>query len=115
MSLPEPRLVSEAGRAVLARAVSVDHDWALGASAVDVLFGAIEDLSDEDLAGADLLAYHLREAIACAQIHRDMQAADRRRRVDGAQPVCASLEQGCTADMGGPCKLDPLDGPEAGS
>lgn len=68
------RNVSEAGRQTLGSAVSIDHDWALPASSVDMLIAALGNLSDDDMDGAYLLACHLQEAIACIQIRRDMEA-----------------------------------------
>lgn len=73
------RRVSEPGRKTLADTVTIDHDWALRFSAEDMLIEAADRLSDEDLEGAYLLAEHLRGAIACVQIRRDM-ARDAARR-----------------------------------
>jgi hypothetical protein len=73
--MTERRNVSTAGRQALRRVVSIDHDWGLPASSVDMLIAAVSDLSDSDLEAAYLLAYHLREAIICAQIQRARDAA----------------------------------------
>jgi hypothetical protein len=71
--LAERRGVSEAGRQLLASAVQIDHDWSLPASSEDLLIAAVQDMSDEDLDGAVLLAHYLYEAVVCVQIRRDMQ------------------------------------------
>lgn len=78
--MAERRGVSEAGREVLARAVSINHDWALRASSEDKLIEAVSDLPDEDLEGAYLLAHYLTEAIGCEGIRRDMER-DRRAKI----------------------------------
>jgi hypothetical protein len=70
----EPRRVSDAGQELLARAVSIRHDWALSASSEDKLVDALGGLPDEDLEGAYLLAHHMREAIACIEIRRRMES-----------------------------------------
>jgi len=65
-----PRRVSAAGRELLAAAVTIDHDWSLTFSSVDMLIEAVHDLTDEDLEAAYVLASHIREAIACVEIRR---------------------------------------------
>lgn len=65
------RTVSEAGRQVLAAAVSIDHDWALRFSGEDMLIEAVSGLSDADLEGAYLLTHYLHEAVGCIQIRRE--------------------------------------------
>jgi hypothetical protein len=69
-----PRRVSEAGRQILAAAVTIDHDWALRFSSEDKLTEAVKDLTSEDLEAAELLVHYLQEAIACNLIHRDTEA-----------------------------------------
>jgi hypothetical protein len=69
--LAKRRGVSEAGRATLAGAVSLDWDWAMPFSSVDRLIAAMEGLSDADLEAARLLAGHLEEAITSVLIRRD--------------------------------------------
>src|SRR5215211_324924 len=53
------REVSQAGRQVLAAAVSIDHDGDLRK-----LIAVVEDLADDDLDGGYLRAHHLKEAVA---------------------------------------------------
>ena len=72
----ERRVVSEAGREALARAVSLDHDWALRFSGEDKLAEVVGGMSRPDLEAADLLAYYLRDAIGCALIARDREARE---------------------------------------
>lgn len=66
-----PRRLSNAGRALLAEAVEIQHDWDLPASSFDMLIDALANLSDDDLEAAHLLAYHLHEAVTCLLIRRD--------------------------------------------
>lgn len=80
---PPRRALTEAGRQILADAVSIDHDWRRPNSGVDKLIAALADLTDADLEVARLLAHYLDEAAACVQIQRDM-AKDQAKR-DGAQ------------------------------
>lgn len=75
------RGLSRVGRRILATAVSMNHDWGLPTSAEDLLAGMVADLSDEDLEAAYLLAHHLRSAIACVRIDRQM-ATDPQTRPD---------------------------------
>lgn len=69
------RGVSFVGRTLLSQAVSIDHDWSLSASSDDILIAALGDLSSDDLEAASLLAYHLREAIGCLLIRRQMESS----------------------------------------
>lgn len=78
------RHVSEAGRQVLGRAVQINHDWALSASGEDKLIAALGDLTDADLESACLLADGLREALACIQIRRVIDADKAARSASGA-------------------------------
>lgn len=73
MAYHERRVISVPGRATLAEAVSMDHDWGLPFSAVDLLIEALGPMSDEDLEGAYMLAHHLKEAVACVQMRRDAE------------------------------------------
>lgn len=72
MPLGRRGVVSDGGRELLARVVSIDHDWALRFSSEDMLIAALSDLHDDDLEGAYLLAHHMTEAIGCVELRRQM-------------------------------------------
>jgi hypothetical protein len=75
-----PRPLSNAGRALVAEAVQIRHDWDLPFSSVDMLIDALGPLGDDDLEAAHLLASHLREATCCLLIRRETARDEARRR-----------------------------------
>lgn len=74
-TLPPRAALSDDGRRTLAAAVTVDHNWNLPHNGVEKLIVALDDLSDEDLQVAGLLATCLTEAVACVHIQRDAAKA----------------------------------------
>jgi len=70
---PVRQAVTESGRALLAAAVSIDHDWSLPASGHDKLMDVLGGMDADDLETAALLAYHLQQAIGCLLIRSDME------------------------------------------
>lgn len=64
----KPARFTRAGRATIARAVAVDHDWALPASSADRLIEALDDVSADDLEAAYWFGYHLRDAASALLI-----------------------------------------------
>ncbi|MDG4756307.1 hypothetical protein [Micromonospora sp. WMMD710] len=77
------RCVSPEGRAMLAAAVQIDHDWALPCSSEDLLIAAVAEMSVKDLEAANLLVQSLQSAITVALIKHDA-ARDTETRDGGA-------------------------------